>query len=235
MRKSLTAALVALGAFAASTGQAHALTLGSAIQPAGSSASGCDATQFIAQLGENTTTPYKVPGPGRITAWQTNTADPEVDAGGDVTFGVFRQTPGNDLSYTVVGAATGTVPSPKPAGGISGFILASPIAVQAGDTIGLLGRASTDAVCYFAGGSIPAGSGLMRLNAPITPMAGQTLAKAPPDSPPGYTLNLSATFEPAAPPPPKKKKCKRKKKKSAGKSAASAGKKKGCGKKKRKG
>ncbi|HEY2632047.1 MAG TPA: PASTA domain-containing protein [Solirubrobacteraceae bacterium] len=88
---------------------------------------------------------YVVPaGGGQITSWSTNAEG--ATAGTPLTFLALR--PGVPGSYTVVGSDSETLP----AGGIATFNIAKPIAVNAGDVIGLYSTTTT-AFCFFTGGS----------------------------------------------------------------------------------
>ena len=219
---------LALALALASTGAAQATTLGTTTQPAGSSQGGCG-NGIVNQLTSAPATPYQVPGTGTITQWQVNT---DLDTPGfPVTFVVLR--PVGFAGYSVVGVDARTIPDPLPAGNIATYSLSTPIAVQAGDTLGLETDSDLDVVCYWNHGSTPLADSLVALNNTSAPVAGQTYAIAD-SSGGGYTMNLAATFEPPAPPVTPvtpvtpKNKCKKKKHK---RSASSA--KKKCKKKKK--
>jgi hypothetical protein len=212
------------------TGAAQATTLGTTTQPAGSGQEGCGLNGVINQLTSDPSTPYEAPGTGTITQWQINTA---LDTPGfPVKFVVLR--PSGSLAFSVVAVDARTIPSPLPAGNIATFTLSTPIAVQAGDTLGLYTHSNLDVVCYWQNGSTPLGDSLAELDTVSAPTSGQALPITD-ESGGGYTMNLAATFEPAAPPAPpttpatpKKKKCKKHKKKRSAESA-----KKKCKKKKK--
>jgi hypothetical protein len=219
------------------TGAAQATTLGTTTQPALSVSEPCVPTRVIAQATSDSSVPYSVPATGTITQWQKNTVSDT--PGAPVTLVVLRPA---GAGFTVVGVDARTVPNPLPAGGVATYVLATPIAVQAGDTFGLY--AGTPVRCYWHGGSTPLAATVAVLNAPSAPAPNQTLSRAMGgDSPAGYTMRLAATFQPQAPPPttpttpgtpttpttPGKKKCKKHKKH---KRSASSAKKK-CKKKKK--
>jgi hypothetical protein len=220
----LSSLTLALGLALAGTAAADT-TLGSTAIPSGSSPGlGCGINQAIAQFTDNPSTPYFVPGAGKITQWQINTTT--ATPGGSVTFVVLK--PASGGSFTVVGADARTLPSPLPSGNVATFPLAAPIAVTAGNTLGLYTGA---AVCYWHGGSVPAASTLVALDEPTPPAPNQTLAQrsSDPISPASYTMNVAATFvSNPAPAPASTKKCKKKKKNHS----ASSAKKKKCKKKK---
>jgi hypothetical protein len=227
---TLTGLVVVLALAFAGTASA-ATTLGTTTQPTGSDANGCGEDGVINQLTSDPGTPYGVPGTGTITQWQINTTGDT--PGTPVTFVVLRGA--GFAGYTAVGVDTRNIPTPLPVGGVATYALASPIAVQAGDTFGLYTGSNIDVICYWDDGDTPAGDSLAELETATAPTLGQPLPIGD-VSGGGYTMNLAATFEPpaaAGPTPPRapapaKKKCKKHKKK---RSAASA--KKKCKKKKK--
>jgi hypothetical protein len=160
--------------------------LGSTTQPGGSSIGGCTGAA-VAQPASDPSTPYTMPQAGTITHWEFGTAS--ATAGSPVTLVVLR--PSGAASYTVVGVDSQTLPNPLPAGGIASFTVASPIAVQGGDILGLYSTASIP--CYFNGGSTPTSASLVALSASPAPTAGQTLTSVA-SSGAGYELNLEATL-----------------------------------------
>jgi hypothetical protein len=212
---------------------AQATTLGTTTQPTDSSPSGCGTSGVINQLTSAPSTPYEVPGTGTITQWQTDTGSGPDTPGFPVKFVVLRRT--SPLAYSVVAVNARTIPSPLPAGNVATFSLSTPIAVQAGDTLGLYTNSNVGAVCYWNGGATPLGDSLAELDTVSAPTSGQALAIT--DASGGaYTMNLAATFVPASTPTPtptptpaSKKKCKKHKKH---KRSASSAKKK-CKKKKK--
>ena len=215
---TLFATALTFGAFATAS---HAATLGSAVQPPGSTLAACPPTGLIAQVTSDPSTPYSPPGPGTITQWQTNLSD--AVSGSPLTFVVLKPVGAN---FNVVGTDSRTVPAGAGGGGPYTFLLASPISVSGGETIGLY-TGGAPVVCYFHGGGTPLTNTLAGLVASSPPAAGQTLSRGTADSPPGYTMNLAANFV-AAPPATPKKKCKKPKKKRSAETA-----KKKCKKKKK--
>lgn len=143
---------------------------------------------MIGQEKSDPATPYQVPSGGHITQWQVNTVG--ATAGAPVTLVVLRAAGAGE--YTVVGTDSQSLPNPLPAGGVASFSVASPIAVNAGDTLGLY--APGGVVCYFHGGTTPATDGLFALVPVGPPTAGQTLKEPGSGSGGGYTLNLAATL-----------------------------------------
>jgi hypothetical protein len=168
------------------------VTLGSTAVPSGSSFDipSSPNDKVIAQFTENPNNPYFVPSTGEITQWQMNTSR-FATPGGPVTFVVLK--PAGGGSFTVVAADARTLPSSP--GEVATFPLAAPIAVTAGETLGLY---TTSVNNYWYAGSVPAASELVALHAPSPPAPNQTLAQRAefPISPPGYTMNLAANFLP---------------------------------------
>jgi len=199
--------------------------LGAMPAPAGSAPGACMGA-VIAETESDSSTPYTVPSAGTITAWAaTGLAEPGIP----LTLVVLRSAGG--LNYTVVGTDTHTVPTPVP--DPLSFTVGSPISVSGGEILALFAPNGANFACYFKEGTTPLTDGLIALETPSTPTAGQALAQHD-ASGGGFRLNLAATLTPSAPTPatgqPGKKKCKKKKHK---KHAADAKKKK-CKKKKRK-
>ena len=163
---------------------------------------------MVAQVADDSATPYIVPSAGTLTAWQVDTQF--ATAGAPATLVVLRSTGG--FGYTVVGADTQTLPAPS---GVATFTIPAPIAVQSGDILGLW-VADELLACYYQFGSTPAANALIALESATPPTAGQSLVSTD-YSDAGYRLNLAATLTPPPTPaaPPKKKKCKKKKKRSA--------------------
>jgi hypothetical protein len=211
-------------ALAAPSGAFGATTLGSSIPALGATPAACSTNGVVAQVTSDPTTPYSAPGSGTITQWQIFSS---FDAPSDpVTLVVLRPV---GASFTVLGVDPRTIPNPVPT--VASYTLATPVAVSAGDTLGLYTNSSGPPACYFHGGATPMADTLAGIAAPSPPAPNQTLNRGGSDSPGGYTMNVAATFEPTPTPPvtPKKKKCKKKKKK---KSSAQIAKK--CKKKKKK-
>ena len=188
-RRFAIVTVIAAGMLLASAASASAslVTLGSTTEPSGSAAVTCGST-VIAQALSDPAAPYAVPaGGGEITGWQVNTTG--AVAGEPVTFAVLRRVP--SMKYLVAGADTETLPSPLPAAGVATFSIASPIHVQAGDTLGLYSPSGA-VHCYFHGGSTPEGGSLYPLTASGTPAAGQTLPISGGESGEGYIANEAA-------------------------------------------
>jgi hypothetical protein len=114
--------------------------------------------------------PYAVPaGGGVITSWSTSFGPP----GANVELVVSG--PLNAGSFPVVGFDSETLPSPIPAGNVSTFMLSSPIAVQAGDLIGLFYSGSSGTRCIYPAGSsdqIQAGTTEPSAGGTLTPISG---------------------------------------------------------------
>jgi Domain of unknown function DUF11 len=172
---------------------ASADTLGTTVQPAGSTGGTCFGA-VIGQLTSDPSTPYMVPaGGGEITGWQTNTTG--ATPGAPLTFLVLQPLGGN--TYSVVGADNETLPTPLPANNIASYTLATPIAVSGGETFGLYAPTGDNATCYWSGGSTPPADSLIALGASTVPNAGQTLGEitsGTPTSGGGFTLDLAATL-----------------------------------------
>jgi hypothetical protein len=216
-RVSLGLAVAALST-ASFTGGAQAATLGSVTPPPGSELAGCGAGVVIAQATSDASTPYTVPGPGRITDWQTNAS--QSNPGAAVTLVVLR--PSGD-SFSVVGTDPEAILD-VPLDSILSYKIPSPIKVSGGETLGLYTGQNGGVVCIFQGGQTPPADTLAALSAGSTPAAGQTLDRLISDSPPGFLANVAVTFVPGA-----GKKCRKKHKKRS----AAAAKKKKCKRRKK--
>lgn len=195
MRLRILIGITTALALAVATPASADMTLGSTSVPSGSSfdsAVGGTPNQVIAQFTDNPANPYLVPSPGQITQWQTNTSGSAIP-GDPITFVVLKPATGG--SFSVVAADARTLPSPLPAGNVATFPLATPIAVTAGETLGLFAESVNN---YWYGGSVPTASTLVALNAPTAPAPNQTLAQrsSNPISPEAYTMNLAANFMP---------------------------------------
>jgi hypothetical protein len=217
-RPSALLGFTLLAALALSAPARADVTLGSTVVPSEAAPGPCPSDMVIGQATENPATPYKVPATGRITGWQINTAF--ADAGAPVALVVMRDGGGGS---TVAGVSPQTLPAPLPP--VATFSVSPPIAVAAGDTLGLF-TDGAEVVCYWIEGSVPEESTLFARNAPAFPAAGQFLSPFSSNSPGGYTMNVAATW---APP---KKKCEKKKKKKKGKKGAAIAGKRKCKKKK---
>jgi Domain of unknown function DUF11/PASTA domain len=115
----------------------------------------------------STTAQYAVPaGGGVITSWNTSFGQ----AGEPVELVVSSAFDTTVFTATVRGVDSEILPSPIPAGNVSTFTLAHPLAVQAGDTIGLY---------VFGGAPTPCG---------FTGATGDTVAAGAEDPSPGGTI-----------------------------------------------
>ena len=186
---SLAVALVLAVPAAASA----AATLGMTTQPTGSSPNGCGSESVIGQSTSDPSTPYTVPsGGGLITHWSINT---EGDTPGlPVTLVVLRPTAGD--SFSVVGTDSETIPNPLPLGKVAVYTLSAPISVAEGDTLGLWTHSDSGVTCYWDGGSTPATDTLNGFNSFTLPTTGEVFASFGTSSPPGFTMNVSATLVP---------------------------------------
>ena len=186
-RKARCAVPLVVLATLALASTASAAELGITVAPGGGATEhGCLASPaLLAQTASDPSTPYAVPaGGGVITQWQTLTAGDT--PGAAIELVVLR--PG---STTVVGTDSETIPNPLPASGVASYTLASPISVQAGDTLGLF--AATTVGCYFSGGLIPASDEISAFtDATPPPAAGHTVAFG--GSGPSDLANLAATL-----------------------------------------
>src|SRR5882724_12814650 len=81
-------------------------TLGSTVKPTGSSGSPCGMNRVVNQVTSAPSTPYSVPGSGKITQWQTNAS---VDTPGSAVTLVVLKPVG--ASFTVVGVDARTIPT----------------------------------------------------------------------------------------------------------------------------
>jgi hypothetical protein len=228
-RVPLLSALTLVLVFALAGVASADATLGTTTKPSFSFTGTCSSNRVVNQVTSDPGTPYSVPGSGTITQWQTNIAGNTLSS--SLTLVVLRPV---GFQFAVVGVDTRSISNSTPTATVSSFPLSTPIAVAAGDTFGLYSNSSV--ACYWNGGATPSAATLAALDTMGTPAPNQTLSRATGDSPPGYTMNLAATFVPtpaATPTPtptpaPTKKKCKKHKKK---RSAAAA--KKKCKKKKK--
>lgn len=164
LRSTVLAAVVALAIPAVAGAD---MTIGSAAIPDGASPTPCsddmygNNTQVVTMADSDPSTPFAVPsGAWEVTAWQINATGAE--PGATVTFVVLHPqttaTVGEEsvVFESVVGTDTETLPSTPPAGGIVNFPISTPVAVQAGDTIGSYAAPSTpSAECGYTGGTLP--------------------------------------------------------------------------------
>ncbi len=180
-----------VSAAVAFAGQARANPLGEIVQPAASTPQPCFFSDVIVQATNDPMSPYTVPGPGVLTAWQVNPTGST--AGSPITLVVQR--PVTFTAHTIVGTDPETLPTPLSTSQIVNFPIAHPITVNVGDTLGLWTGASSGAMCFWKLGSTPTADTLQSLAVTGTPAAGQTLSYVA-DSGAGFTLNLGATFAP---------------------------------------
>jgi hypothetical protein len=182
----LATALAALIGAGAADAEIH---LGSAVQPAGSTPRPCGLGAVFIQGTMGPSISYTVPAEsGKLTSWEVNTVSSTV--GAPLTLVVLR--PAWEGSYEVVATDAETLPSPLPAGGVAAFALASPIAVEPGDTFGL-SLDAPGANCFFEGGatsSLDELEGFLS-SGPVVP--GETLQPYG-RSAGGYRLNLALTL-----------------------------------------
>jgi len=169
------------------TASADALTLGNTTVPSGSSAqlcSGAGGTSLI-QTETDAGYDYVVPaGGGAITSWSFNTTGATVGAPYELI--VVRPNAG---AYTVVGTDSELVPATPPL--IQTYTLSAPIAVQAGDLLGVF-LSSTSAVdCYWLAGSLTTSD--VFIPADGTPAVGASLTTPSPPAP-ERVLNLSVNL-----------------------------------------
>ena len=134
---------------------------------------------------------YAVPaGDWQITDWSTQAPAAQ---DGTLALEVWRPTP-TAGSYTLVDISTA---QPVAAGsGPSTFTLAPPIAVRAGDLLGL--RITGGVGCNFTGDFTGDSYGILTSSAPPAPGSATAFAFAQH----GFELDVAATLDAAAPPPP---------------------------------
>jgi hypothetical protein len=192
MRTFGVAALVS-AALLGSAASASASTLGITSQPSSSSPGACNSSVAFGQAAQDPSTPYFVPaGGGMITQWEHVVAAGDT-AGAPLEFVVLRPAA---AEFTVVGTDTEALPTPLPAAGsLVTFTLATPISVQAGDTLGLY-SSSTGAECYFDGSSVPGGDDITALGfTPTPPTTGETSTFSSP-APFASVIDVAATLGP---------------------------------------
>jgi hypothetical protein len=183
----LLTALVALTGAAAADADVE---LGSAVPPAGSSATPCINELVIVQSTSDPAVPYTPPpGDRQLTRWEMSTSGDT--AGASVTLVVLRPAEGG--AYDVLATDTETLPDPLPADAVASFKPASPISVSGGEAFGLYSSAA-GVNCFFAGGATPIAASIAALGAPVAPAPGQTLEPFLPPSSGGATLNLAVTL-----------------------------------------
>lgn len=194
MRKLGLCVVGAVAVLVACTGAASAAIIGSTAQPNGSMPAGCVANDVFAQILSDPTTPFTVPAPGgTLTQWATNTAFDQ--AGAPITLVVLRRPSFDASTLTVVATDTETIPSPLPADRLASFTLASPIAVDGGDYLGLYSSLSGDdnPVCAWGGFEVADNDVIAGLADAVAPAPGQSLAVNGTDISQNAVLDLSAT------------------------------------------
>lgn len=184
----MVTALVALTCAAAADAD---LQLGSVAPPAGAAPESCPPDVVVIQETADPNISYIVPvGGGLLTRWELNVASG--GGGAPATLVVLR--PAGEGTYEILATDTETPPFPPPPGGVSSFTLASPIAVDAGDTFAIFSEAA-GAVCYFHGGATPAADTLRAIPASEPPAPGRTLPTGGAKSPAGFRMNLAVRIE----------------------------------------
>jgi len=164
---------VGVAAFPAGAG---AVTLGSVTTTAAEPLCKNAANAYFLLNSVTTGPSYVVPaGGGLITSWETSFGE----SGAPLTMVILRRT-ANPLVYTVVGSDKDTLPSPIPAGHISTFTLGTPLAVQAGDLLGVAIPGPSASACYYPG--VP---GDTLIDGPAGPLSG------------GESLTTESTIEQA--------------------------------------
>lgn len=167
------------------------VTLGTTTKPTGSALEACGTGVMAAQFQSEPSTSYAVPAPGgEITQWQTNTAGDT--AGAPLELVVLSAT--GEGSYTIVAVDAQSVPNPLPSGGIATFTPPTPLAVAAGDVLGLYDLGSTQN-CGWINGSIPADDLLGAFLSASAPVPGQTAT--PSASVANALIDVAATFAPS--------------------------------------
>jgi hypothetical protein len=150
-RRIGTAVSVATLGLVVSVGSAQAITIGVTSPPAGATlGSACSGSAVSAtQTSTDGTISYVVPaGGGELTSWSYLATG--ATAGTPYTLLVLRPT-GTSDQFTVLAANTTEVPS-SPTGVVT-VPLSTPVAVQAGDQIGITTSSTSTVSCTFSGGS----------------------------------------------------------------------------------
>jgi hypothetical protein len=163
------------------------LTLGVSTRP-GNEVTECTTGEGYFQTGSDPAYDYVVPAyGGAITGWSANT----IAATPGSPYGLAIARPVGS-GYTVVGVDDEKFPSPLPASGEASFTLAHPIAVDAGDLLGIDQPTGTAAACIFSGTGVSSADTIFA-GSPI--VAGATLTDEG-----GFAdslVNISATLEQA--------------------------------------
>jgi hypothetical protein len=195
MRKLALSVIGTVAALLACTGVAGAAIIGSTTEPNDSTPAGCVTGDVLAQILSDPGTPFTVPGSGgMLTQWATNALFDQ--AGAPITLVVLRRPTLTAETLTVVASDTETIPSPLPANRVASFTLASPIAVEGGDYLGLYSSQSEDdnAVCAWGGiGAVPNNDVIAGLTDAVAPAPGQSLPVDTSLTSPNAVLNVSAT------------------------------------------
>ena len=194
----LGAAALSLTLAAATAATANAaVTIGTTTLPSGAALAACNDDVSYVQPTFSSATSYMVPaGGGEITGWSVYA----VSALAGVPERLVIVRPGADMrSYTVVGTDLKNFPNPIPSNGIVSFTLATPIAVQPGDELGVYNPSPSD-YCMFQGGSSnPLSSYALETDPSATaPAVGSSLVTTGHtayDSGYGFELNLAATLD----------------------------------------
>jgi uncharacterized repeat protein (TIGR01451 family) len=143
--------MVVLAAALVAVGSAGATTIGTTTLPKGATMPVCTtgSTTEVISVSNDSSYSYVVPvGGGTLTSWSFNTKG--ATAGTPYTLLVAQPENGGD---TIIGTDAETVPSSGAA--VASFKLADPIAVQAGDVIGIVDNPKSEVGCLFKGSSVP--------------------------------------------------------------------------------
>jgi uncharacterized repeat protein (TIGR01451 family) len=202
-RGCLLAAVIAALAVPAGASAAGTVTIGNVTPPSNATATTCPATPTQIIISDSTSTgqnpAYAVPSSGTaglvLTQWQLNVTG--ATAGAQATLVVLNID--FPVSVTVVGTDTETLNPSAAADGVETFTLATPIAVQPGDEIGLYLPGATGMPCYWTGGSTPGGFGIAGTVVTTAPAAGQSISSSDASGTQAQVaaLNLAATLAPA--------------------------------------
>lgn len=166
---------------------AQTVTIGSTAPAAGANPERCEG-HLTWQSASASMTPFAVPAGGtQILAWQTHMSE-VAEAGAAATLVVLR--PEGEEEYAVVGTDTETLPEAVPADETASFALTTPIAVQAGDVLGLYSE-STNVVCAYWSGETPGGDTAMWKLFASAPLAGEVFGSERAYDP--EAVNVAAT------------------------------------------
>jgi len=174
LRRVLTGLIFAFVAMLSVSATAGAVTLTSTTGTlTGSCTDSSSVPEELIQTGSTGGVSYTVPaGGGVITSWSFNTGG--ATPGETYTLIVVDPSGGG---YTVVASDTETVPSSPPA--IETYTLATPIAAQAGDLIGVATQPGTNPACAFylpgaSADSVAVTTGSLTAGASLTPLGANT-------------------------------------------------------------